>query len=37
MTGQASIANFPVVLLGLHNGISGLGIKLMIENNNIAL
>jgi hypothetical protein len=32
MTWQASIANFPVVLLGLHNGISGLGINLMMEN-----
>jgi len=34
MTGQASIDKFPLVLLSLHNGISGFGIKLIIENSN---
>jgi len=32
MTGQVSIDRFPLVPLGLHNGLSGWGIKRMLEN-----
>ena len=34
MTGHASIEEFPFISLGLHKGLSGFGIKLMIESCN---
>jgi len=36
MTGQVSLDKFPLVPLGLHNGLSGLGIKLMLEPRNLS-
>ena len=34
MIGKVPIAQFPVVGLGLHNGLSGLGVKLLLDNQN---
>ena len=34
MMGEASLTQFPLVQTGLHNGLSGLGIKWLLENQN---